>query len=468
MSLFETYVQQQRVRFAAELARFCRQPSIASTGEGMQAMADIVADRLLHLGAVTRTYYVDNSYPYIVAEIGSGPRTLLLYNHYDVQPARFEDGWTHHPFEAIIEHGRLFARGVADNKANLLFRIHAIEAFLAAYRDLPIRIRFLVEGEEEIGSPHLTRFIRQHTPLVQADGCLWESGRKDAAGRPLIQLGLRGICYLELTLQADSREVHSSWANIAENPAMHLLARMQAAVASLTDPTGRPTFGGLLEAVLPPSPADLALLEQIPFDLAAIQERLGVLPRIGLNGSSSEALRRLFFEPTCTLCGFKVGYGEPGTKTVIPNRAVAKLDMRLPSGLTPDDVEQRLRDHLHAHGFGDIQVRRLGGLRPSRTAPDAAIVRATQAAVEAAYGIAPVVHPMMSASGPMYDLCEAQGIPAVTFGAGHSGDNTHGVDENIVLDDYFQAISAMGEIIRRFGAEPLGPTSLDATSRGGL
>jgi acetylornithine deacetylase/succinyl-diaminopimelate desuccinylase-like protein len=451
------YVQQQRVRFAAELARFCRQPSIASTGEGMAAMAELVAERLIHLGAVTRTYSVDGSYPYVVGEIGSGPRTLLLYNHYDVQPAHAEDGWTHPPFEAVIEHGRLFARGVADNKANLLFRIHAIEAFLKVYGTLPIRIRFLVEGEEEIGSPHLTRFIRQHAPFIQADGCLWESGRKDTSGRPLLQLGLRGICYLELTLQTDSREVHSSWANIAENPALSLLDRMRAAIASLTDAAGRPTFDNLLDEVLPPSPEDLALLEHIPFDLAAVQARLGVLPRSGLNGSSSEALRRLFFEPTCTVCGFKVGYGEPGTKTVIPNRAVAKLDIRLPPGLTPDIVERRLRTHLHARGFGDIQVRRLGGLRPSRTAPDAAIARVTQAAVESVYGVAPVVHPMMSASGPMYDLCEAQHIPAITFGAGHAGDNTHGVDENIVLDDYFQAIGAMGEIIRRFGAATPAP-----------
>ncbi len=451
MSLFDTYVQKNRVRFTAELAHFCRQPSIASTGEGMAEMAEKVADRLRLLGAVTRTYTVANSYPYIVGEIGSGPRTLLLYNHYDVQPACYEDGWTYEPFAAVLEHGRLYARGVADNKANLLSRIHAIEAYLAAHQYLPLRIRFLVEGEEEMSSPHLLEFLRQHKDVVQADGCLWESGRRGIDGRPLLQLGLRGILYLELSLQAPTREVHSSWANIVENPALPLLDRMRQAVASMIDDVGRPAFGHLLDDLPPLTEEDRLLLEAIPFDLTTLQTGLGVVPHSGLNGNPTEALRRLLFEPTCTVCGLSVGYVGPGSKTVIPNRAIAKIDLRLPPGITPDMVQTRLRSHLDSHGFSDVQVRRLGALRPARTKPDAAIVQAVQAAVRDVYALEPVVYPVMAASGPMYDLCEAHNIPTVTFGTGHAADNTHGADENIIMEDYFQAIRAIGEIIRRFG-----------------
>ncbi len=452
MALFDTYIKQHRVPFTADLARFCRQPSIASTGEGMEAMAEMVADRLRMLGAVTRMHCVDGSYPYIVGELGQGPRTLLLYNHYDVQPARREDGWTYNPFDAVLEDGRIYARGVADNKANLLFRIHALEAYLATRPDLPVRVRFLVEGEEEIGSPNLPAFVARHPELVRADGCIWESGRKSVQNRPLLQLGVRGILYLELSLQSPSREVHSSWGNIVQNPALPVLDRLRQAVDSLTDEAGRPTFGDVLDYVLPPTDTDLAMLAAIPFDLDGAAEALGVSLRPDLD--SRIALRRLFFEPTCTVCGMGVGYTGPGTKTVIPHRTVVKLDFRLPPGLTPDLVEALLRAHLAQHGFADIEVRRLGGLRPSRTAPDAAIVQVTRAAIQHVYGMEPIIHPWMTASGPMYELCESQGVPAVTFGTGHPSDNVHGTDENIIMEDYFQAIRAFGEIVRRFGEQP--------------
>jgi acetylornithine deacetylase/succinyl-diaminopimelate desuccinylase-like protein len=235
-----------------------------------------------------------------------------------------------------------------------------------------------------------------------------------------------------------------------QNPALPLLERLQQAVCSLTDSEERPTFGGLLDDAPRPTAIDKAMLDAIPFDLPTFEEKLGAQVRNGL--APGEALYRLFFEPTCTICGLSVGYSGPGTKTAIPNHAVAKLDMRLPPGLVPDDVEHRLREHLQAHGFGDILVRRLGAVRPSRTPPEAAIVRATREAVRTVYGVDPVVHPLMTASGPMYELCEAHGVPAVTFGAGHASDNVHGIDENICLDDYFQAMRAMGEIVRRFGS----------------
>jgi acetylornithine deacetylase/succinyl-diaminopimelate desuccinylase-like protein len=451
MTPFESYIKQNRVRFTSELAQFCRQPSIASTGEGIDTMAEMVADRLRHLGAVTRVFTVDRSHPYVYGEIGSGPRTLLLYNHYDVQPARREDGWSDDPFEPVLRDGRLYARGVADNKANMLFRIHAVETYLAAYGTLPLRVRFFIEGEEEIGSPHLQPFVDRYNGLLQADGCIWESGRKGSEGRPLLQLGVRGILYLELSIRGHSREMHSSWANIAQNPALGLLERLRCAVASLTDEDERPTFGNLMDDVPGPSPADLALMDAIPFDLASFQRNTSATLRPGLDRRA--ALKRLFFEPTCTLCGLRVGYAGPGTKTVIPNSATAKIDMRLPPGLTPDNVEARLRKHLADYGFGDIVVTRLGGLQPARTSPSAPVVLATSAAVRSVYGVDPIVHPSMSASGPMYELCASRGVPAVTYGAGHPGDNVHGTDENIYMDDYFQAIRTMGAIMRNFGEQ---------------
>lgn len=444
----DTYIEHNCDRFLGELITFCRQPSISTTGHGMRPMADMIVSRLARLGANPLLINVDDSYPYVFAEIGEGSRTLLIYNHYDVQPASREDGWSYDPFEPHICDGRLFARGVADNKANLLFRIQAVEAYQAVYGQLPLRVRFLIEGEEEIGSPHLPYFVQQHTDLVRADGCIWEGGRKGEQGRPELQLGLRGLLYVELSLQAPTREVHSSWANVVENPAHSLLQRLSQAVDSLTDVEGRPIFGDLLTELPSPSREDLEMLAAIPFDPVTIQGKHEVTLRPGLTGS--ETVRRLLFEPSCNICGLYVGYTGPGLKTVIPNKAVAKVDFRLPPGLTPDHVESRLREHLRTYGYGDIQVKRLGALHPAQTSPKAAIARIVRDAVYHVYDVEPVIYPLMPASGPMYDLCQAQGTPAITFGAGHAGDNVHGVNENIYLSDYFQAIRCFGEILQRF------------------
>lgn len=448
MNSFDTYIKKNYDRFIDELVTFCRQPSISATGDGIGEMAGMVTERLARLGIKPRQITTDGSHPYIFAQIGLGPRTLLLYNHYDVQPARREDGWSYDPFDPIIRDGRLFARGVADNKANLLFRIQAIEAYQAVYGQLPVRVRFLYEGEEEIGSPHLPQFVQQHTDLVQADGCIWEGGRKGQEGRPVLQLGLRGVLYIELSLEAPNREIHSSWANLVENPALSLNQRLSEALNSLADEEGRPIFGNLMAAVPTLSQEQLDELKQIPFDLNAVEREYGVKVRPGL--SSSEALRRLLFEPSCNICGIYAGSNGSSFKTIIPNRVVAYVDLRLPPGLTPDLVESRLREHLQARGFADIRVCRLIGLHPARTSSKAAIVRAVREAIRATYGDEPITYPLMPASGPMYDLCQAHGTPAVTFGAGHAGDNVHGVDENIYLTDYFQAIQCFGEILQRF------------------
>lgn len=448
MSAYDVYIQQHQTHYVEELITFCRQPSLSATGHGMETMAQMVARRLQQLGANVKTLTVDNSYPYVWAEIGSGKSTLLLYNHYDVQPARYEDGWTHPPFTPVIYNGQLFARGVADNKANLLFRIQAVESYMAAWGELPFRIVFFVEGEEEIGSLRLPAFVQKYPSLVQADGCIWESGRKGYAGRPELVLGLRGIWYGELSLRADSREPHSSWANIIANPAIPLVQRLCQVVESLTDGAGQVAFSDLSPDSFPIAAEDLELLGKIPFDLSTLAQKhhLTLYPDL----TPQEALRRLLFTPSCNVCGLGVGYTEPGVKTIIPNRAFVKIDMRLPVGLTPDEAETQLRRHLSRHGFGDVEVKRLLGLDAARTSPNSAIAQAVQRAVEKCYNVAPIVYPLMPASGPMYDLCQVFGTPTISFGAGHPADNVHDVDENIYLDDYFAAMRCFGEIIRQF------------------
>ncbi|GAB4520559.1 MAG: M20/M25/M40 family metallo-hydrolase [Anaerolineales bacterium] len=444
-------IESHRQQALDELQALCRIPSVSTDAAhraDMQTAAQWVAGRLRGLGAQVQVLTVEGSHPYVWGELGSGKRTLLIYDHYDVQPAALADGWSSAPFEPKVSDGRIYARGVADNKSNLMFRLQAIETYLRVFGSLPLRVRFFIEGEEEIGSPHLPAFVRQYPELVRADGCIWESGRRSQEGVPILELGLRGILYVELRLRAESRALHSSWANIVQSPALRLEQRMLQALNSLWDAEGRPIF---LQDLIPPVAADdLALLSEIPFAPEIARQEYGIPLLPGLDGV--EALRRLFFEPTCTLCGLGIGYTGPGVKTIIPNDAHAKIDMRLPPGISPQIALVHLQRHLHSQGFDDIEIQPLVGMHAARTAPDAPIVQAARRAVQQVYGQPPIVYPLMPASGPMYDLCQAQGTPAVCLGATHPGSGAHSVDENIYIEDYFAMMRTFCLLLREFAA----------------
>ncbi len=473
MERFNTYVEDNAERFIEELKEFCRQPSISTQNVGLEEMAELVRARLERLGAEVRLIPVADGPPVVFAETsasgsaedirlssvealtseasveprGQGERTLLFYNHYDVQPPDPLEEWESPPFEPTIREGKLYARGAADNKGNLMVRIQAIEAYRAAFGELPLRIKFVVEGEEEVGSPHLAQFARENRDLLAANGCLWESGRKDEAERFVISLGLKGIAYLELRAKGAKSDLHSSYATIVPNPAWRLVW----ALSTLKDEDDRITIDGFMDHVVEPSAAEMNILEAIPFEEEKIKENFGI-PEFIQRLSGVEALKKHLYEPTCTICGFRSGYIEEGSKTVLPSTATAKLDFRLVPNLTPELVEQLLRQHLDRRGFEDIEIAFGVGERSARAPLDTPIVQAAVAAAEAVYGQQPVIYPTMAGSGPMYPLSEALTIPAVLAGIGYPGANVHAPNENIRLADYFEGIRYIGELIRRFGA----------------
>ncbi|MGB8646864.1 MAG: M20/M25/M40 family metallo-hydrolase [Anaerolineae bacterium] len=444
---FLQYVEQNRERFIAELQNFCRQPSVAAQNLGMREMADKVLSRLNKLGAAARLIPVEGGNPVVYAEIGAGPRTLVIYDHYDVQPAEPLELWESPPWEAAIRDGKIYARGVADNKSELVGRIQAIESWLATEGPLPLKIKFVVEGEEEIGSPSLGRFAQENRALLEgADGCLWEFGGKDIHGRPLLVCGLKGIMYVELHAHGANRDLHSSVAAIVQNPAW----RLTWALHSLKDEDDRILIEGYLDHVRPPTEMEMAALQRIPFDEDAEKANLGITRYINdLHGL--DALKKLYYEPTCTICGLYSGYIGEGSKTVLPNHAFAKIDFRLVPDLTPDLVVDLLRKHLDKHGFRDIEIRLTEtGEENARSALDSQIVQAAVAAVRATYHQDPVIHPTSAGSGPMYPLCQALNIPAVSAGCGYHDSRAHAPNENIRLTDYFEGLQFIRELIRNF------------------
>ncbi len=440
-----TYIDSHMDDTIARLQAFCRQPSIAAQGLGMAEMAELVRATLAETGAQVELIPTAG-YPVVLGRFaGAGTKTLMFYNHYDVQPPEPLELWDTPPFSPEIRDGCLFARGVGDNKGNFVARLAAVEAWQAVRGGLPLNLLFVVEGEEEIGSLNLGRFAEKNHGKLRADGCIWESGYKDTKGRLEILLGVKGIVGVELYVRKLNRDVHSAQAAILESAAWRLLW----ALNSLKGPDERIRIPGFYEAVRPPSERDRQMLAAWDYD------EEGDLSEVGadhfLLGLTGEALKeKLLFQPTCNICGFHTGYGGPGGKTVLPAEAAAKLDLRLVPDQDPHDIMSKLRAHLDAEGFSDVGIRADGPEFPARTDPDNPLVKAVIAAAEQVYAAPAVVLPLMEATGPMYELCQRWGLPAVGAGIGWAGSRTHSPNENVRLEDLAQGIKHIAVLLKTF------------------
>jgi acetylornithine deacetylase/succinyl-diaminopimelate desuccinylase-like protein len=448
MNRFDAHIEENKGRYFDELCTLLRQPSIAAQGIGIEETATLVAQRLERLGAQVEIFRMPGAAPVVYGSIGDGARTLLVYDHYDVQPPEPLDLWHSPPFEPMLRDGKLYARGVADNKGNLMLRIQAIESWLATQGDLPCRINFLVEGEEEIGSVNLESFCRSHPELLRADGCLWETGGVNALEQPTIACGAKGICYVELVVRGAAYDLHSANATMVPNPAWRLVW----ALATLKAPDERVLIPGFYDRVRPPSEADMAALARIPLDDDALLADFGIPQFLG-GMRGIERLKAHLFNPTCTICGLFAGYTGEGSKTVLPSEARAKIDFRLVPDMDPADVVAALRRHLDAHGFNDIAIIEYGHEKPGRSDPDSHVVQAMTTAIRATYHKEPVIYPTMAGTGPVYPVCTAVGTPMASgCGTGYQGSQVHAPNENIRLDDYWTAMRCMGAFIQAFAA----------------
>lgn len=449
MKEFKAYVEENADRFVAELQRLCQQPSIAAQKVGVEETAEMVLSMLRGIGAQARLIPIPGGAPVVYGTIGEGRRTLIFYNHYDVQPPEPLEEWESDPFAAEIRQGVLYARGAADNKGDLVARLMALEAYQKTRGELPLKIKFIFEGEEEVGSPHLGQFVEENRNLLTADGCIWEGGYKDLSERPVIYLGVKGILYVELRAKGAKRDLHSSWATLVPNPAWRLVW----ALASLKDENDRITLDGLTEHVGEPQPEEIDLLRKIAFEEKELKADFGIPQFLG-GIKGIEALKRHLYRPTCTICGFRSGYIGEGQKTVLPSEAMVKLDFRLVPDLEPRLVLDLLRKHLDRRGFDDIEIVELSGEKFAKSPPEAPVVQAALQAARAIYGQEPVVYPLTAGSGPMYHLSEALGIPATSaMGVSHAQSRIHAPNENIKIADYIQGIKYIGELIERFAEE---------------
>ncbi len=447
----DAYVLEHQNEIIQELTQFCSQVSVSARNEGIDEMVELVCRALQRRGLMTEVFQTAGN-PVVVAESATPrARTLLFYNHYDVQPEDPVSEWISPPFEPEIRNGQLFARGVMDDKGHIVCRLAAIDAVQAVYGDLPCRVRFVIEGEEEISSPSLPGFIRDHRDRLRADGCLWEFGDVDYDGASMNYLGFRGILYVELSVQTAERDAHSGiGGTIFPNAAW----RLAWALASLKDSSERILIPGFYADVVPATPADLQLLENLPAVTARHRETYGLRGFLGEMTDGIEFQRRAIFEPSCTICGIEAGYQGPGSKTILPAHAIAKLDFRLVPDQDPEDILGKLRNHLDTSGFGDVTVKCLGAERPARTSPDDPFVQMVAACATDVYGIPQRLVPMSGGSGPAHPFVHDLGLPVATAGIGYHGSNIHAPNENIRVNDLLNGIRHTARIIANFTTEP--------------
>jgi acetylornithine deacetylase/succinyl-diaminopimelate desuccinylase-like protein len=430
-----------------ELSRLCAQPSIAAQNEGMEACAQLVYQMLDRRGFQTEILPSDG-FPVIVAERkGTRDRTLLFYNHYDVQPPEPLELWDSPPFKPSIRDGKMYARGVSDDKGHIQCRLAAVDALLEVDGELPCHVKFIIEGEEEIGSVNLPAFIEKHQQRLAANACLWEFGGVNHEGVPVQYAGLRGICYVGLNVRTASRDSHSGLGgSIFPNAAW----RLTWALNTLKDWDEHIKLPGFYDKVKSPTERDIELLGKLP------EESDYLLKTYHLNGflkdlrGGVDLQREAVFQPTCTICGLKSGYQGSGSKTVLPAEAMAKVDFRLVPDQTPEDVLQQLRAHLDDHGFGDIEITYLGGEPPARTDPDDPFLQMVVRSAEEVYGVPQIIAPMSGGSGPNHAFIHTLGVPVATAGAGYPETKAHAPNENLVIDNFVDAVRHTARIMAYF------------------
>ncbi len=446
----DTYLDDHLNENIDQLSKLVSQPSVAAQNLGLVECAELVSDMLSRRDFKVEIISTGGA-PVVFAERkGRTDKTLLFYNHYDVQPPEPIELWDSPPFEPVIRDGKLYGRGVSDDKGHFTSRLFAIDALLANFGELPCNVKFVIEGEEETSSLHLNDFVMNNREKLSADACIWEFGGVDFREVPMQYLGLRGICYVELSVETADIDVHSGLGgSIFPNAAWRLIW----ALNTLKGQDEKIRIPGHYDAVIPPSQRDRELMEALPEVANEYKQRYGVKSFLhGLEGGVDLHLAEVF-EPTCTICGLTSGYQGPGSKTVLPARASAKVDFRLVPNQTPDQVLKGLRAHLEDEGFSDVYITYLGGEAPARTNPDDPFISLVVDAAEPVYGQKMQIVPMVGGSGPNHAFVHHLDLPIATAGVAYPGSQVHAPNENLRLDLYLKGAKHITRILSAFGKE---------------
>jgi acetylornithine deacetylase/succinyl-diaminopimelate desuccinylase-like protein len=445
----------------SDLQGLIRQASISAINYGLEECAELLSNMMNKAGIYTEKLYLDqfdydnnkwgilNIPPLVFGEVKSKSnphgKTILFYNHYDVQPVDPVEKWNENPFSGKIDGNMIYGRGSSDDKGELITRLKAVEFILKQTGDVPCNIKFLIEGEEEIGSPNLNKYLLKYGDRFGCDLIIWESGYIDNKGRSIISLGQKGILNVELKVKGPSRDVHSSLAVVIQNPAWKLIHIL----SSLYDEHGKILIDGWYDEIIQSSDKELLQITKEFFDEDEFKKEYDVSKFV--NGASNFAIKKsLALDPTCNISGLFSGYIGNGIKTIIPSNASAKIDFRLVSHMNPKTQYNKLVSYLRAKGYSEeeLQISFLSGEHAYRTAIDNEYVGLV---IEAAKKIHTDVILNISSpgTGPMYSFKKILSVDSICIGSTVLPNKIHSPNEFANIDLLNKATKCFIEIIER-------------------
>lgn len=440
------HIDAQSDSFVTRLMEYVRHPSISAQNIGIREVSALLVDILTGLGMAAEAVPT-SGHPMVLGRRGNDPTkpTVLLYGHYDVQPPEPLELWDSPPFEPEIRDGRIWARGVGDNKGQHFAQLLAIESHLAVHKTLPCNVIFLLEGEEEIGSPHIAEFVRTHRDRLRADLVVTADGPLHPSGRPLITFGVRGMCGFELRAKTANSDAHSgNFGGVMPNALwklVHLLSTMKT-------PDGTLTIDGLHDPIVAPTPAEQQAAATLPLNLPEFLKSTGMA---ALDAPAERPFYdRLMFHPTLTINGLHGGYDGPGSKTVLPAEAVAKCDIRLVEAMTPEQAIACVTAHVARHA-PDVEVVPMGGMLPSKTPLDEPLAAVVISAVTRGHGTAPLIYPVVGGSLPDYVFTKILGLPAFVTPYANADEANHAPNENLEVDLFLKGIKTGAALLSALG-----------------
>ena len=446
----EQYVDKNMPALISDLQKLIQQPSISAKNLGLEECARLVVRIMGQSGIKAEILRLGKDIPPVVyGEVKSKKnphKTILFYNHYDVQPEEPLELWNDKPFSGKIRGNKIYGRGSADDKGELITRIKAVEAFIKTTGDVPCNIKFLVEGEEEIGSMHVEEYLKRYQKKLSCDGIIWEFGYVDEKDRPVISLGMKGLLYVELSVQESVRDAHSSLAVLIENPAWRLIE----ALKTLRNKNGLILIKDWYKEVDNFTKEELGVIAREPFDEKSFKKEYGIKRFVG-NKKGIDIQKAVVGDPTCNIAGFSSGWEGPGAKTVLPSKALVKIDFRLVPKMDPLRQLSRLKRHLKDKGFGDVQVHMIHGEAASRTTLSDPFVKVVKKAADESFGTS-IMSVSSAGTGPMYSFSKVLKAPCISIGSTYVYARIHSPNEFARIDLLKKTTKCMCKIIKKFSA----------------
>jgi acetylornithine deacetylase/succinyl-diaminopimelate desuccinylase-like protein len=458
--IIDDVIDSEMKDLVSDLQTLIRHPSVSAKKQGLVDCAKCVADIMDKAGIRSEVLYFDNVSlgdsgehvtvpPIVYGEVKSKSnpqgKTILFYNHYDVQPEDPIELWDEDPFSGKVEGDCIFGRGSADDKGELITRIKAVEYYLKKTGDVPCNVKYIVEGEEEIGSVHIERYLNKYKEKLKCDGVIWEFGYVDVNSRPIISLGMKGLLYVELIAKGPCRDAHSSLAVLIENPAWRLVS----ALNTLRDDKGKILVRDWYKEVRQFTPEELCTLSRDSFDEHEFKKEYQIHTFVN-NVSGIDAIKALVGMATCNIAGLTAGYTGEGAKTVLPSIATAKLDFRLVPDMTPEKQFSRLKDHLKENGFdNDVEARFIHGEAAVRTSTTDPFVRQVEESANEIFGSS-IISISSAGTGPMYPFVKILNVPCISVGSTYIFSRIHSPNEFARLDLLNKTTKCIGRIINKF------------------